>query len=142
MVTEFMPEVMAQEAVDAVTAMMADEDTDRVGLAARVNFGSMFGMLGWIKKEHGPVEVAATQLWLGSDVGDSTRVMVGYGREDYNMAAMAASGSGENPSKITGGVYHSLGGGLSVAYEGTSKDSDVAGSDNTTAHRFAVRYNF
>ena len=127
-------------ATDAV--MGPDEDTDRVGLSARLNLGSMFGILGWIKKEHGPLEISTTQLWVGSDVTDSTRVMVGYGQEDHNMVSMMKNEVGENPSAITGGVYHSLGGGLSLAYEGRSGDPDIAGEDNTTSHQFHIRYAF
>ena len=118
-------------------------DIDRSGVSARLNLGNFYGMLGYQASEVGTNESESqVQLWLGTDFG-STRVQVGFGEADLNFSDN--SDAMRNASQITVGVYHSLGGGMKLYYEGADV-SDIAGDANTykdtTTHYFGMRYDF
>ncbi len=81
---------------------------------------------------------SATQFWAGGSFGN-TSVMVGAGKADMDMANSSAPGN--KPSDITWAVYHDMGGGLGLLYEGISMDSDNTGNDKTV-HLFGVRLDF
>jgi len=80
-------------------------------------------------------EPSTTQLWVGGSFGN-TSAMIGTGSHDDDTGMM-----GGEPSDLTLGVYHNLGGGLKLLYEGHSADSDGMGSDKTT-HLFGIRLDF
>ena len=58
--------------------------------------------------------------------------MLGTGRHDDD--------AGGEPSDVSLGIYHNMGGGFKLLYEGNSKDTD--GGDDSTTHIFAVRLDF
>ncbi len=80
-------------------------------------------------------EPSTTQVWVGGSFGN-TSAMLGTGQHDDDTGSM----NGE-PSDITLGIYHNMGGGLKLLYEGHKADSDGAGSDKT-AHLFGIRLDF
>ncbi len=84
----------------------------------------------------GNPEPSTTQLWAGGSFGN-TSAMIGTGSLDKDIGA----GAGNEPGDITVGVYHNVGGGFKLLYEGHSVDSDGAGEDETT-HLFGVRLDF
>ena len=55
-------------------------------------------------------------LWFAGDFNESTRWLLGY--------AAADGDGGEDADQFTWGVYHTIGGGLRLYYEGTSLDRD------------------
>ncbi len=80
-------------------------------------------------------EPSVTQLWVGGSFGN-TSAMIGSGTHDMDTGMM-----GSEPSAVVLGVYHNLGGGLKLLYEGKSSDSDGMGKDDTT-HLFGIRLDF
>jgi len=82
-------------------------------------------------------EPSTTQLWVGGSFGN-TSAMIGMGSAD--MGGMDNT-PGNDPGDVTLGVYHNLGGGLKLLYEGHSADSDGMGKDKTT-HLFGIRLDF
>ena len=63
--------------------------------------------------------------------------MVGAGSGDKG----GASGPGNDPSEVILGVYHDMGGGLKLLYEGVNYDSDNNAGD-FSAHLFGIRLDF
>ncbi len=64
--------------------------------------------------------------------------MLGRGQGDMDAGNDMA---GDDPSDVTLGVYHNLGGGFKLLYEGHRVDSDGAGGDKTE-HLFGIRLDF
>ena len=113
-------------------------ETDRIGISAHMSMGQFWGKLGWTSKEvtQGGMskDTDYTQLWLGTSLSDSTSAMVGYGKSETD-------GSTAEPDALTLGLYHNMGGGLRLWYEGKSSDADD-GSDKSTDHYVGIRYDF
>ncbi|MYD76191.1 MAG: hypothetical protein F4244_06205 [Gammaproteobacteria bacterium] len=113
-------------------------ETDRIGISAHMSMGQFWGKLGWTSKEvtQGGMskDTDYTQLWLGTSLSDSTSAMVGYGKSETD-------GSTAEPDALTLGLYHNMGGGLRLWYEGKSSDADD-GSDKATDHYVGIRYDF
>jgi hypothetical protein len=68
---------------------------------------------------------------------DSTSAMIGYGQgETDDLVA--------EPNQISWGVYHNMGGGFKLMYEGTTYDADAAGSaeGDFDRHVFSMRLDF
>ncbi len=81
-------------------------------------------------------EPSTTQFWVGGSFGN-TSAMLGTGQRDNDIGDVA----GGEPSDVTLGVYHNLGGGLKLLYEGIKKDTDGTGGDQTD-HVFGIRLDF
>ena len=115
----------------------SDDARDLSGLGVNVAFGNYWASIASQKKNtaDSDVDPSSTHLWAGGSFGD-TSAMIGRGSAD-----LGGSGTGNNPSDLTLGVYHNLGGGLKLLYEGNKKDSDGAGKD-TTNHVFGMRLDF
>ena len=110
------------------------DGADLSGAAIQVSLGNYWASIAQqsSKPDGGGAEPSVTQLWAGGSFGD-TAVMLGTGRADDD--------AGGNPSDVTLGVYHDMGGGFKLLYEGNKEDSDGAGSDKTI-HLFGVRLDF
>ncbi len=113
-------------------------DTDRLGVSSKVTAGNFYAMVGYHESEMEMMggmteERSQTQVWGGMSVG-STTLQLGFGQTDK---------MGNEPSQITLGVYHNLGGGMRLYYEGASVDKDTMDSnDDVTQHIFGMRYDF
>ncbi len=108
------------------------------GLAIKVSLGNYWASIANQSKDpddDSAAEPSTTQFWAGGSFGN-TSAMIGTGRRDND-----GSGPGNEPSDITVGVYHNVGGGFKLLYEGHSTDSDGKGTDTTT-HLFGVRLDF
>ncbi len=120
-----------------------DDNGDKEKLTAlqgKVSLGDYHAALVWHQQDpkgKGP-DPTLTQFWAGGSFGN-TSAMVGYGRLDMDMANSTAPGN--KPSGITWGVYHDLGGGLSLMYEGGKLDNDVMSQDQTD-HWLGVKFDF
>ena len=108
-------------------------------MAAQVSFGDYWASIAnhSVDPEGDGPDPSVTQFWVGGSFGN-TSAMVGLGQGDADMGDDVA---GNDPSDITLGVYHSLGGGFNLLYEGSKRDYDGAGGDNTR-HLFGVRLDF
>ena len=132
---------LATVAVPAKAATKAS-DTDRLGLAAKLSFDGFFVQAAWQENEIGPLTTDQIALYGGVDIG-ATRIMLGY--QDANKEK---AGKDASVDQLIFGVYHSLGGGLKLAYEGTSisYDNHVDDDDNkvndSVRHTFGMRYDF
>ena len=98
-------------------------------LQARVNFGNYYVALARHSQDpdYGDADPSLTQVFVGGSMGN-TSALIGLGSGDYDGGDVA----GNDPSGTTLGVYHSLGGGLTLMYEGGSVDNDGAGGDSTS----------
>jgi len=72
---------------------------------------------------------------FGAHFNDSNRGMSGYSQSEDDQ-------TGPAPSKVMAGVYHNLGGGLQVWYEGASKDVDKTNMDDDVTHVVGLQINF
>ena len=143
--------------------MKMGDETDRIGVSAKATFGQFWGALAWTTAEVTKdewkfgkandagvrtIEAARTtadtdhmQLWFGASLSDSTSAMIGYGKKE-------TEGVKEEPSKISLGLYHNMGGGLRLWYEGgvTDKDGEEDSDGNElgdeTVHYLGIRYDF
>ena len=118
-------------------------DTDRIGVSSKVTAGNFFAMVGYHENENemmGGVtsDISHTHLWVGSSIGNTT-MMLGYGKVDKGRNHETMS----EPSQLALGVYHNLGGGMRLYYEGAAIDKDTMDSnDDITEHYFGMRYDF
>ncbi len=140
--------VAATDNLTIAAAFDADDQTDngsnehaRAGVSGKVSFGQFWGALSWSSHEE-ENSAGVTQAdkeyvagYVGMSFTDSTSGWVGYSMsETENVMA--------EPSKIAAGLYHKLGGGLQLWYEGGSEDKDTAGSDDHVKHWIGIRYDF
>ena len=94
-------------------------------------------------KNNSDADPSSTHIWVGGSFGENTSVFLGSGSADRG-----GSGPGNDPSEIILGIYHSLGGGLGLLYEGISYDADdyPGGDSGTTtdwsSHLFGIRLDF
>ena len=70
------------------------------------------------------------QVWVGGSMGN-TSAMLGLGRGDDDMAGT------DDPSGVTLGVYHDMGGGFTLMYEGGTRSDD-----DSTNHWLGMMLNF
>ncbi|MXZ82063.1 MAG: hypothetical protein F4Z15_12100 [Gammaproteobacteria bacterium] len=123
------------------SAASTGPETDRIGISAHVSMGQFWGKLGWTSKEVDDEETDYTQLWLGTSFTDSTSAMIGYGKSETD-------GNTAEPNALTLGLYHNMGGGLRLWYEGISADPDGGLNDDgtmmhkSTNHYVGIRYDF
>ncbi len=118
-------------------------DNDWIGVSGKVTIGQFFGALAWSNNEQTDAmgkttaDVDYTQFWAGVNVSDSTQAIFGYGQKD--------DGGEANPSATTFGVFHNLGGGLAIWYEGKVDDDDndnMVNSKPEAVHHIGLRYIF
>ena len=127
---------------DMISIAGAIDDSDSgtlTALQARVNFGSYYFALGRFASDPDGdgADPSRTQAWLGGSWGN-TSALIGLGRGDEDTGDMP----GNDPSGTTLGVYQSLGGGLTLMYEGGSRDNDGGTKADSTSHWFGMMYNF
>jgi len=138
--------VAATENITLGAAFNTNEATDGeeetyLGASVGVEFNSLFGSLAWTGQEVESAAGATTKDaeyiagYFGAHFNDSTKGMIGYSQSEDDHA-------GPEPSKVMAGVYHSLGGGLQVWYEGASKDVDKANMDDDITHVVGLQINF
>ena len=137
-------QVAATENLTLTAAFNTEEKTTGleetiIGAAANVSFGNLWGSIGWTNQENLDASGATTSdtdylaAYFGADFTDSTRGMVGFSQSDDDT---------NEPSKIMAGVYHELGGGLSLLYEGAAHDMDAANMDDDVQHIIGLQINF
>ena len=110
----------------------SSDDTDNFGISAKYNFGPVQIAAGSQNTEKGDAETDGTVLLLSGNFTENTNWLL--------AAAEAENEKDEETSSTTWGVYHSLGGGLILAYEAidTDKDDDSGGA----THWLAMRLKF
>ena len=116
-------------------------ETDRVGVSGKLELGQFWGTLAWSSKNVNDYdaktekETEYTQLFIGASLTDNTSGYVGYGQSE-------TEGSMLEPSVVNVGLSHSLGGGMSLFYEGRSEDTDETNKDSIIRHYVALRFDF
>ncbi len=122
-----------------VTKAMAGAETERLGVSAKLSMGQFYGIVALGTKnvtDNGKeTETEYAQVWGGIHLSDSTQALIGFGQSE-------TEGMDANPSAVTLGLYHKMGGGLQLFYEGISKDPDTAGMDNSSNHKAGIRFDF
>ncbi len=126
---------------DNISLAIGTNDTEtstQTGAAVQVSFGNYWASIAQQSNDPdaGEADPSTTQFWAGGSFGN-TSAMIGMGSRDNDMG----DGAGNDPGDVTLGVYHNLGGGLKLLYEGHSNDSDDMGKDKTT-HLFGIRLDF
>lgn len=118
-------------------------DNKRTAVAAKYTSGAWFASAGWYQIDRGNPQFKDDmwQLWLGGTFGKTT-VQAGYGKG--NMDSLP-----DDPVQFTLGVYHNMGGGFRLYYEGAlidAKNSGAWGSGivngDGSVHLFGMRYDF
>ena len=110
----------------------SNDDTDNFGISAKYNFGPVQIAAGSQNTEKGDAETDGTVLLLSGNFTENTSWLL--------AAAEAEDQDDVETSSTTWGLYHSLGGGLTLLYEAvdTDKDDDKGGAN----HWLAMRLNF
>jgi len=113
-------------------------DVDRTGIAGKWTGDNWWAILGWHESD---VDMGLTtdhtQFWTGTSVGENTGLMIGYGTADNGTGIV-----GSEPNAISWGVYHNMGGGFKLMYEGTTYDADANGPGDFDRHVFSMRLDF
>ena len=110
----------------------SNDDTDNFGISAKYNFGPVQIAAGSQNTETGDAEIDGTVLLLSGNFTENTSWLL--------AVAEAEDQDDVETSSTTWGLYHSLGGGLTLLYEAvdTDEDDDSGGAD----HWLAMRLNF
>ncbi len=134
--------------VDSETGKEMDgEELTHIGVSAQVALGQFFGQIGWTNED---IETATGKAksdtdylaaYFGAHFNDSIKGMIGYSQSEDSVVKTAGQSNSE-PSKLMVGLYYSMGGGLSLSYEGASMDTDKPGEDNNIKHVVGLEYNF
>ncbi len=122
---------------DDLTTDPGSADMSRTAAAIKGTFGSFWGTLAYQNAEDKltDTEVEQTQLWLGTKFGEKTSALLGLGEID--------AGGSASPTAINLGVYHNIGGGLKLYYEGVSLDDDNATDvSSVDKHLLGMRIDF
>ena len=116
-------------------------DHARAAVSGKVSLGQFWGALSWSSHE-AENSAGVTQAdkeyvagYVGMSFSDSTSGWVGYSQSE-------TEGNPAEPSKIAAGLYHNMGGGLRLWYEGGALDKDVTGMDDDIKHFVGIRYDF
>ncbi len=128
---------------DNISVAAGIDDTDArtlTGAAVKVSLGSYWASIARQSQDpDGPgAKPSTTSFWVGGSFGNTSAIL-GTGRRDNDGVD---SDPGNDPGDITLGVYHDLGGGLKLLYEGNKNDVDGAAGGDTTTHLFGVRLDF
>lgn len=119
-------------------AVTFGEDTDRVGIAGKMDFGIVNATLAWQTWEQGTDEIDHLQLYVGGAVGEKSSWLVGFGTAEKNSGGSAAT----EPDSAFLGFYHNMGGGLRLYVEATSVDFDEGDSGDFTQTLLGMRFDF
>ena len=109
-------------------------DQDRTGIAAKWTADRWFAILGWHENDNDLVTVDQGQIWAGMNFGENTMAMLGYGSAENDL-------TGLEPNQISWGVYHNMGGGFKLMWEGMTYDADDGVSD-FDRNVFSMRLDF
>ena len=122
-------------AFDSEDASVTDgtTDTDRTGVAAKWAQGGWYALLGWQETDNDVDTVDNTSMYFGSAIGDATNWMLGY--------QAASSDVNDDADQLILGVYHNMGGGLKLYYEGTTVSYDDNRGD-IDVHLLGMRIDF
>ncbi len=122
-----------------VTKDKTGAETERMGVSAKISLGQFYGIFAYSTKnvtDNGKeTETEYAQVWGGVHLADSTSALIGFGQSE-------TEGMDANPTALTLGLYHNMGGGLQLWYEGQSNDPDMAGMDNSVNHKAGIRFDF
>lgn len=110
-------------------------EIDRIGVSANVSAGQFWGALSWSTMETTD-DVADVRL-----NEEGTPVVFPEGTIP-GAVETETDGEDAKPSRVTLDLYHNLGGGLRLWYEGKSHDPDVDGEDRESQHFVGIRYDF
>ena len=107
-------------------------------LQAVVSFGDYYLALARHSQnpDYGDADPSLNQIWVGGSMG-SISASLGLGRGDGD----GGDAAGNDPSGVSLVVYHDMGGGLTLMYEGGTRDED-GGGDDSTNHWLGMMYNF
>ena len=119
--------VTAKAEVPAVTG----DDAENTGIAIKYDFGVAAVTLGHQSYEKGDAEADTTFINVGGNISEKTNWLAMYSTSEDQADAES--------DQILFGLYHNIGGGLTVYYEGT--EVDVKGTD-TSHHLLGMRINF
>lgn len=119
---------VATRSIPTMTMTTANDDTDRIGIAATFSFGGFGINVGYQSDEHrmnmrGSTETDTTNLFLSYEI-NQFKVLVGFGTRDGNGPNDALADADTNFI----GLYYNLGGGLRLWLE--SRDSDGLSTDS------------
>lgn len=115
---------------------LSPDDAERVGLAAKYSSGAWWASLSWYQLDNTAAQKTdQLQAWVGTTFGN-TSVMAGYGRADLNETG------GGKPTQFTLGIYHNMGGGFRLYYEGAFTDAKTSSMFDGNVSLFGMRYDF
>ena len=121
------------------SAAKTGTETERMGVSAKISLGQFYGIFAYSTRnvtDNGKeTETEYAQVWGGVHLADSTSALIGFGQSE-------TEGQDANPTALTLGLYHNMGGGLQLWYEGQSNDPDMAGMDNSVNHKAGIRFDF
>lgn len=111
------------------------DDVEAWGVAGKAQFGNWGATLYWNEIDVGGAngKTSGPGFWVSGGFG-KTSVLFGYGKAD-------ADNPNPDVDSFTLGIYHNMGAGFRVYFEGISTDSDAPGGDSDTA-LFGMRYDF
>ena len=130
--------VAVNDMISIGAAIDDSRNTTLTALQGVVSFGNYSVALARhsVNPDGDGADPSLNQVWVSGAWGN-TSAQLGLGRADLDGGDVA----GNDPSGVTLGVYHSMGGGLTLMYEGGTRDEDGAGYDST-AHWLGMMYNF
>ena len=130
--------VAVNDMISVAGAIDDGNDERLTALQATVTFGDYFVALARQSEnpDYGDQDPSLNQIWVGGSMGN-TSGRLGLGRRDNDGGDVP----GNDPSGVTLAVYHNMGGGLTLMYEGGTVDNDGGGGDKTT-HWLGMMYNF
>ena len=110
----------------------------RLALAGKFQAAGWWATLGWYQIKRGNPEVTDNmwQAWVGGTFGKTT-AMLGYNKVTFDV-------DGNDPDQWILGVYHNMGGGFRLYYEGTIANDQRPGAGGAMdgIHLFGMRYDF
>ncbi len=127
-----------------------DLETDRFGIGGKANFGGGYSLsVGWQNYEVDD-SVDASGVDVDGDDIDTTFI---YGSGNFSEKTSWLLGYSEgnvdgdnvydDPEQLTWGVYHNIGGGLTIYYEATDVDIEAKDRDDDGVHHLiGMRVNF
>ena len=113
-------------------AATANDDTEYTGISATYNFGAVKVAVGLQEMEEGDTEVDSQVLLLSGNITEKTSWLLGL--------AEAEDQDDVETTSTNWGLYHSLGGGVTLGYEAKSIDKDDDSGGDT--HYLFMRVNF
>ena len=130
--------VAVNDMISVSGAIDESRDTRLTALQGVVSFGDYYVALARhsVNPDGAGADPSLNQVWVGGSMGN-TSASLGMGRGDNDGGDVA----GNDPSGVTLVVYHDMGGGLTLMYEGGTRDNDGAGGDSTN-HWLGMMLNF